>query len=144
MSTDGRVFFHSARAALGGRPRRPDVWAAIAKATGAADLRKTQNFGNPDGGALPAQIGGGYAIGFKRAGGNPLILVVGLDIGEGHLAMETVDVGQPAVRADQVMDRATLKAFVDGATEHLINLFRTDGRYAFTKGKGVFRDPNGP
>ncbi len=144
LSADGRVFFHSARAALGGRPLRPAVWAAIADATGAADLRTTQNFGNPNGGALPARIGGGYAIGFRRAGGNPLILLAGLDIGEAHLAMETVDPGQPAVRADQVVDRTTLKAFVDGATEHLIDLYRSEGRAAFTKVKSVFRDPNGP
>ena len=144
ISTDGRVFFHSAKAALSGRPLKLAVWREIATAAGVAALRTTGRFGIPDGGALPAQIGGGYAVGFRRTGGNPLVIVTGLDIGEAHLAPETVDPGEPEVRADEVVDRATLKAFVDGATEHLISLFRADGRSAFTKVKSVFRNPNGP
>ena len=43
---------------------------------------------------------GGYAVGFRRTGGNPLVIVTGLDIGEAHLAPETVDPGEPEVRAD--------------------------------------------
>ena len=144
VSTDGRVFFHTDRAALSGRPLKAAVWRQIAVATGAAALQTTGRFGNPNGGVLSAQIGGGYAVGFRRSGGNPLILVAGLDIGEAHLAPETVDPGNPEIRADEVVDRATLKAFVDEAAEHLINLYRTDGRSAFTRVKSVFRDPNGP
>ena len=142
ISTEGRVFFHPKNAALSGRPLKPAVWGAIAATTGAAALRTTGAFGKPDGGALPAQLGGGYAVGFM-SGTNPLILVAGLDIGESRLAQETVDPGNPRVRADQVVDRASLKAFVKGATDYVRALYRTDGRRAFTKAKSVLREPNG-
>ena len=144
ISTDGRVFFHAARAALGGRPLKPAVWGAIAAATGAAALRTTGSFSNPDGGALPAQIGGGYAVGFQRAGARPLILVAGLDIGEAHLDTETIDPGDPTVRADQVVDRETLKTFVKEARDYVLTTFRSEGRAAFSQVKSVLRDPNGP
>ena len=144
INTEGRVFFHSKSAVLGGRPLKRPVWAAIAAATGAAALRTTGAFGNPNGGALPAQIGGGYAVGFTRAGGNPLILVAGLDIGEAHLDTETIDPGDPSVRADQVVDRATLKTFVEEATDYVLSTFRSEGRAAFNQVKSVLRDPNGP
>ena len=154
VSTDGRVLFHSKNAGLSGRPLKRAVYGAILRvlgitATTPADVRAalanvvaTGSFPNANGGSI--QGVGGYAVGFRRAGGNPLILVAGLDIGEPHLDEETVDHGDPEVRADEVVNRATLKAFVDGATQHLINLYRTDGRSAFTKAKSVFRDPNGP
>ena len=144
INTEGRVFFHSKSAALGGRPLKRPVWAAIAAATGAAALRTTGAFGNPNGGALPAQIGGGYAVGFTRAGGNPLILVAGLDIGEAHLDTETIDPGDPTVRADQVVDRTTLRTFVNEATDYVLSTFRSEGRAAFNQVKSVLRDPNGP
>ena len=144
INTEGRVFFHSKSAVLGGRPLKRPVWAAIAAATGAAALRTTGAFGNPNGGALPAQIGGGYAVGFTRTGGNPLILVAGLDIGEAHLDTETIDPGDPTVRADQVVDRDTLKTFVNEATDYVLSTFRSEGRAAFNQVKSVLRDPNGP
>ncbi|MCE2451632.1 MAG: hypothetical protein J4F48_02065 [Nitrospinae bacterium] len=144
INTEGRVFFHSDKAALGGRPLKRPVWAAIATATGAAALRTTGNFSNPNGGALPAQIGGGYAVGFRRAGGDPLILVAGLDIQEAHLDTETIDPGDPTVRADEVVDRATLKTFVNEATNYVLTTFRSEGRAAFNQVKSVLRDPNGP
>ncbi len=144
INTEGRVFFHSKSAALGGRPLKRPVWAAIAAATGAAALRTTGAFGNPNGGALPAQIGGGYAVGFTRAGGNPLILVAGLDIGEAHLDTETIDPGDPTVRADEVVNRATLKTFVEEARDYVLRTFRSEGRAAFNQVKSVLRDPNGP
>ncbi|MDE0330536.1 MAG: autotransporter domain-containing protein [Nitrospinae bacterium] len=144
ISTEGRVFFHAARAALGGRPLKRPVWQAIAAATGAAALRTTGSFGNPNGGALPAQIGGGYAVGFQRAGASPVILVAGLDIGEAHLDTETIDPGDPTVRADEVVDRATLKTFVKEARDYVLTTFRSEGRAAFTQVKSVLRDPNGP
>ena len=144
LSPDGRLLFHSGNVALSGRLLKPDVWGAIAAATGAAALRTTGAFGSPDGGALPAQIGGGYAVGFKRTvGGAMIITAAGLDIGESHLAQETVDPGNPPVRADQVVDRATLKTFVTGAANYVGGLLRTGGRVAFEQVKSVLREPNG-
>ena len=144
LSTDGRVLFHSKNVALSGRPLKPAVWKAIAAATGAAALRTTGDFGNPEGGALPAQIGGGYAVGFKRtAGVSTFIMTAGLDIGESHLSEETVDPGNPRVRADQVVDRASLKTFVTGAAAYVGELLREGGRGALAKAKSVLREPNG-
>ncbi len=142
MSPKGRVFFHSNNGALSGRQLKPAVWRTIAAATGAADLPATGNFGRPDGGHLSAT--GGYAVGYKRVSGNPLILVAGLDIGESHLTDEDTVAGDPDVRADEVVDRASLKAFVKGAEEYVLGLFRTDGREAFTRAKSALRDPDGP
>ena len=143
VSPQGRVFFHSNDAALSGRQLKPAVWGEIAAATGVRDLRTTGNFGRPNGGPLP-QIGG-YAVGFKRiVVGTPLVLVAGLDIQESHLEDEVVDPGDPEVRADEVVDRASLKAFVNGAMDYVLGLFQEDGREAFTKAKSVLRDENGP
>ncbi len=145
MTTDGRVLLHSGNMALSGRPLKAAVWRAIAAATGAAALGTTGAFGKPDGGALPAEVGGGYAVGFKRTqGGATFILVAGLDIGKSDLAPETVDPGNPPIRADQVVDRATLKTFVKGAKDYVLQLYRTEGRSAFSKAKSVLRDPKGP
>ncbi len=143
ISLDGRVIFHSGNMALSGRPLKAAVWRAIAAATGAAALGTTGAFGKPAGGALP---GGGYAVGFKRTvGGGTGILVAGLDIRESqHLAPETVDPGDPPIRADQVVDRATLKTFVNGAKDYVLQLYRTEGHGAFVKAKSVLRDLNGP
>ena len=144
MSPKGRVFFHSKDGALSGRQLKPAVFGAIAAATGVSDLPATGSFGRPDGGHLSAT--GGYAVGYKRdsGGGNPLILVAGLDIGESHLVDEDTVAGDPDVRADEVVDRASLKAFVKGAEEYVLGLFRTDGREAFTRAKSALRDPGGP
>ncbi|MCY3824238.1 MAG: hypothetical protein OXG62_10270, partial [Nitrospinae bacterium] len=154
VSIDGRVFFHSAMASLSGRPLNRAVYGAILRALGItattpADVRaalagvvQTGSFPNTDGGAV--QGVGGYAVGFRRTGGNPLILVAGLDIGESHLGTETIDPGSPQVRADQVVNRATLQAFVEGATQYVIDRFQSEGRAAFTQVKSVLRDPAGP
>ena len=143
ISTEGRVFFHSDSARLSGRPLKRAVWAAIAAATGAAALRTTGAFGSPSGGPLPAQIGGGYAVGLQHEGSSPFILVAGLDIGEAHLDTETIDPGDPTVRADQVVDRTTLKAFVKEARDY-VESYRAQGRATFTQVKSALRDPSGP
>ena len=154
VSLDGRLFFHSARASLSGRPLSIPVYGAILRALGItattpADIRTalanvatTGSFPNANGGAV--QGIGGYAVGFRRTGGNPLILLAGLDIGESHLGTETIDPGSPDVRADEVVDRETLQAFVEGATQYVVDRYQSEGRAAFTQVKSVLRDPAGP
>ena len=141
MSPTGRVFFHSKDGALSGRQLKPAVRRAIAAATGLENMGATVSFRRPDGGDLSTI--GGYAVGYRR-GANPLILVAGLDIGESDLVDEDAVAGDPDVRADEVVDRASLKAFVKGAQEYVLELFRTDGREAFTRAKSALRDPDGP
>ena len=77
--------------------------------------------------------------------GSPAILVAGFDLQEAHLVQEDPDPGDvPAVTASDVVDRETLKAFVDGAIAYFINTFDAEGYEGAVRTKRVFRDPNGP
>ena len=141
----GRVEIHAGNMAFGGRKVREDVFMAVAAAAGFDPA--TQMFTNPDGGALPEALGG-YAVGMHVDFGGipfPLIMTAGLDIQETHLVHEIFDPADaPAVTASEVVDRETLKAFVNGAIEHFGNLLATGGIGALTKSRAVFRDEMGP
>ena len=141
----GRVEIHAGNMAFGGRKVRDDVFMAVAAATGFDPA--TQMFTNPDGGALPDQLGG-YAVGMHVDFGGipfPLIMTAGLDLQETHLVHEVFDPADaPEVTASEVVDRETLKAFVNGAIEHFGNLLATGGIGALTKSRAVFRDEMGP
>ena len=141
----GRVEIHAGNMAFGGRKVREDVFMAVAAATGFDPATRT--FTNRDGGALPEELGG-YAVGMHIDFGGlpfPLIMTAGLDIQETHLVHEIFDPADaPAVTASEVVDRETLKAFVNGAIEHFGNLLATGGIGALTKSRAVFRDEMGP
>jgi hypothetical protein len=141
----GRVEIHAGDMAFGGRKVREDVFMAAAAAAGYNP--DTQTFTNPDGGALPEELGG-YAVGMHVGFGPiqfPLILTAGLDLQETHLVPEVFDPADaPAVTASDVVDRETLKAFVNGAIDRLGELFVTEGFGGLTKGRAVFRAENGP
>ena len=141
LTPGGRVNFHSGDMAFGGRKIRDDVFVHIAVAAG---LDMNGMFTNPDGGALPKELGG-YAVGFRPLGLISFILVAGLDLRESHLEPVVHDPADaPVVTASDVVDRETLKAFVNGAIEHLGNLFEMEGFDALTKARAVFRDERGP
>ena len=141
LTPGGRVNFHSGDMAFGGRKIRDDIFVQIAVAAG---LDMNAMFTNPDGGALPEELGG-YAVGFRPLGLISFILVAGLDLQESHLEPVVHDPADtPQVTASEVVDRPTLKAFVNGAIEHLGNLFETEGFDALTKARAVFRDERGP
>ena len=77
----------------------------------------------------------------------PVILLAGIDLAEPHLVPvsdEDIDYGAPAVAADEVVDRTTLKAFVEAAEGHIINYLDAGDLSARSKAKIAFRDPNGP
>ena len=141
----GRVEIHAGNMAFGGRKVREDVFMAVAAAAGFDPATRT--FTNPDGGALPEALGG-YAVGMHVDFGGipfPLIMTAGLDIQDTHLVHEIFDPADvPAVTASEVVDRETLKAFVNGAIEHFGNLLATGGIGALTKSRAVFRDEMGP
>ncbi len=141
----GRVEIHAGNMAFGGRKIREDVFMAIAAATGFDP--ETQMFTKPDGGALPEELGG-YAVGMHVSFGTiqfPLILTAGLDLQETHLVHEVFDPADaPEVTASEVVNRETLKAFVNGAIDRLGELFVTEGFGGLTKGRAVFREENGP
>ena len=130
---DGNVYFHSGNVALGGRQLREDVFQGIAASTGVS----------PEGGALPPPLRG-HAVGYTTFG-FPFILLAGLDVQESHLEPVVFDPGDaPAVTASDVVDRETLKAFVNGAIEYLAQLLETGGPSAFSRSRSVFRDESGP
>ena len=141
----GRVEIHAGNMAFGGRKVREDVFMAIAAAAGWDPT--TQTFTKRDGGALPEDLGG-YAVGIHVRFGQlqfPFIMTAGLDVQETHLVHEVFDPADaPEVTASEVVDRETLKAFVNGAIEHFGNLLATGGIGALTKSRAVFRDEMGP
>ncbi len=141
----GRVEIHAGNMAFGGRKVREDVFMAIAAATGFDP--ETQMFTKPDGDVLPEELGG-YAVGMHVSFGPiqfPLIMTAGLDLQETHLVHEVFDPADaPEVTASEVVDRESLKAFVNGAIDRLGELFATEGLGGLTKAKAVFREENGP
>ena len=149
LTLDGRVLLHGQDMSTGGRPLQDAVYGGILGALG-IDLRDpgtipaqlgrvfaNRAFPNADGGALP---GGGYAVGYF--GGNiPYILLAGLDLREAHFKEDTVDPGDPEVSADEVVDRATLKRFVNGAIDYLLELYRTNPAGTIGIARSVLRRP---
>ena len=71
----------------------------------------------------------------------PFLLLTGFDLQRFHLAKEEIDYGDPAVTAMDVMDRESLKAFVNEAGRYCIGL---QGRDDIDRAKIALRDPNGP
>ncbi len=136
---DGRVNFHAKDMSLSGRRLDPDIFKQIVDATGGYDLNAGE-FHDPDGGAVL----GGHAVGYFSPVGTgrhfPFILLVGVELQESHLAQETADnVGRPEVGAEKVVDRETLKAFVNGAISHFIELSSKNRGEAMALARSVFR-----
>ena len=124
-----RVLFHAKDLGLAGRLVDPAVAGAIL--AGAASDPAA-------GGPVPAI--GGYAALY-----GPFIMVSGLDLHEAHMAPNVVDSDHvPDVTASEVVNRATLKAFVNGAIDRVTELFAAEGFDATTTLRGEFRDENGP
>ena len=157
LTPDGRVFVHAKDMSLSGRQLSPVVYGAILHAVGigqAALADPIAAFGAAaagDGGpfdvaALPGASG--YATVYYS--GNlrlPILLLAGIDLAEPHLVPvgdEDIDYGEPAVAAGEVVDRTTLRAFVEAAEGHIIKLLDAGDLSARSKAKIAFRDANGP
>ena len=157
LAPNGRVFLHAKNMALSGRLLNPRIFAAILTSLGVPQT----DLSNPTTvlthlarlageGGLSAPIDAGiagapaHASAYISAAGTPLILLAGFDLNARHLAPEPIDYGDPSIRAQDVVDRATLKAFVANAIEQFKELGRTGGRDGISKAKVAFRDPNGP
>ncbi|MYA97631.1 MAG: hypothetical protein F4X91_14630, partial [Nitrospinae bacterium] len=148
LTLDGRVLLNGQDMSTGGRPLQDAVYGGILGALG-IDLRDPSTipaqlgqvfanraFPNADGGALP---GGGYAVGYGTT--IPYILLAGVDLQEAHFKEDTVDPGDPDVSADEVVDRATLKRFVNGAIDYLLELYRTNPAGAIGIARSILRNP---
>ena len=152
LTGDGTVAFHSDNMAFGGKQLREEVFLPIVAATGLAastDPNIGGMFTNPDGGALPEELGG-YAVGYQyppppapqRA---PFILLAGFDIQETHLRPIVFDpAAAPEVTASDVVDRETLKAFVNGVIDFLRDLYTREGINSLVKMRGILREEAGP
>ena len=128
LTPDGRLLVHAKDMALSGRQLHPAIYGAVLQALGIspADLTSPAAFLA----AFSAAAAGdgawfdipnvpdasGYAFAYLSASFRaPLVMLAGFDLDPSHLAPEQVDFGDPAVTASDVVDRATLKAFVTQA-----------------------------
>ena len=155
LTPDGRVFEHAKSMALSGRKLHPSIYGAILQALGidptsladpAAAFAAFAAAAAGNGGSfnVPNVPGAsGYAAVFTA---NPQIpiLLAGFEIDESHLAEEEIDYGNPSITAAEVVDRRTLKAFVNEAIKYFFSVLETNDPAAISKLRIALRDPNGP
>ena len=154
LTPDGRVFVHAKDMSLSGGLLNQMTYGAILKALGIDPATLT----NPaaaqaafmsavmgNGGQFNVGADAGYATAyFSTELRSPIVLLAGFDLDESHLVDEQVDHRQPAVTARDVVDRATLKAFVTAAGEYFVELMESGDPSAVAQAKITLRDPNGP
>ena len=157
LTPDGRVFIHAKDMSLSGRQLKRSIYGGILQALGinpadladpaaaraafvAAEAGNGGSFGIPD---VPGARG--YASVFTSLSfATPVVVLAGFDLNATHLAAEQIDYGDPAVTAADVVDRATLKAFVTEAGNYFIELLKTGDPAAKSKARIALSDPNGP
>ena len=160
LTLDGRVLVHTQDMALSGRLLHPVIYGAILHALGIdpaalTDLAAIQAAfaaaAAGDGGLFDvAGVPGasGYATVYLSVNlRQPIVLLVGFDLSESHLVPisdEAIDYGDPPITARDVVDRATLKAFVTAAGEYVLELLESGDLAVVSKARIAFRDPNGP
>ena len=157
LTHDGRVNVHAKDMSLSGRKLRPSVYGGILRAlgidpavlgdraAGRAAFAEAEA-GNGSSFDIPGVPGAsGYASAYTSLSfRTPAVLLAGFDLNATHLAAEQIDYGDPAVTAADVVDRATLKAFVTEAGNYFMELVKTGDPAAVSKARIAMRDPNGP
>ena len=134
MTLKGTLVLHGQNLLLSGGVVDSTMFQTISAAAAASQA----------GGGFTINDDDGYAVSYFSADGSPGILIAGLDIQESHLVEDAVDPGDPpAVTARDVNDRASLKAFVNGAAEYALDLYETQGIDASLRIKRAFRDTTG-
>ena len=174
LTLDGRVYLHSKNMAFSGRLLNPAIYGAILSGLGVsptvlANLVSpdpavfAQAFGalmgtlkqEPDGafdasvpipGLSPGIPGasGHAAVYISAELGSPIVLLAGFDLDASHVVEEAIDYGDPAITAEEVVDRESLKAFVTQAGEWFLELLKSADAGAASKARIALRDPNGP
>ena len=173
LRADGRIILHAKTMTLSGRLLNPRILAAILSSLGVertvladmasgdpavrgAALRTALQtlVRRPDASFDAAAAGPGGQSGIPGASGHaavytsanlgiPIIVVAGFDVDESHLATETIDFGDPEITAADVVDRETLRAFVNQAGAfYIASAQEQNGDHLRTK--NAMRDPNGP
>ena len=173
LTAEGRVRIHANDMALSGRLLKPRIYFEILSSLG-VPATVLANLVSPDSSTVaqaqaaiiatlsqepdaafdatgPSAVGPGipgaagyasvYISGVRTF---PIILLAGFELDASHLAQETVDYGDPAITAKEVVDRETLKAFVAEAGKYFSRLQGTGVQGAVLKAKIALRDPNGP
>ena len=124
-----RILFHASHMAHAGRLVKPEMAGAILLAA-SSDVA----------GGAPVPGLGGHAVLYGL-----FVLVVGLDLQEPHLDPHFIDSHYiPQVTAREVVDRASLKVFVNEAIHYLGQLVETHGFDSAHVARAALRDPNGP
>ena len=157
LTPDGRVNVQAKDMSLSGRLLKPSIYVGILGALGidpavlanrpaARAAFAAAEAGNGGPFDIPGVPGAsGYAVVYTSISfGTPAVLLAGLDLNDTHLATEQIDYGDPAVTAVDVVDRATLKAFVTEAGNYFMDLVRTGDPSEISKARVAMRDPNGP
>ena len=160
LTPDGRVWVHTKDMSLSARQLTPVIYSAVLAALGidpaaltdpaAAQAAFTATAAG-DGGPfnLPDIPGAsGYAVVSQSVVlQSRTVLLAGFDIKESHLVLiseEDIDYGAPAITARDVVDRATLQAFVTAAGEYIVEFLESDDLAALSKARIALRDPTGP
>ena len=129
-----RVLLHASTMALGGRLIKPEIAGAIMLA---ASSGLSPN-GVSSGGSVPGLGGHALLLG-------PFVMLVGLDLQEPHLDPEVTDSHYvPQVTAREVVDRASVKVFVNEAIDYIGQLSEAHGLEAAQIARATLRDPDGP
>ena len=157
LTPDGRVFVHAKDMSLSGGLLNPLIYGAVLQELGispadltnpaaarAAFVRAIAGDGGPfDVPGIPGASG--YATAYFSANFNsPIVLLAGFELDRTHLVEEEIDYGDPAVTARDVVDRATLKAFVTQAGEYFVKIQESGDLVASQQARIALRDPNGP
>ena len=163
--TPDRIFFHAKAMALSGRQLNPMIYGAILRALGInpADLADPATAQAAFAGAAAGNGGSFNVPNVPGASGYvtvypspnlpiPIVLLAGFDLNSSHVVEEDINYGTPAITARDVVDRATLKAFVTQAGNYFlaaqqggdIAAQRGGDIAALSKARIALRDPNGP
>ena len=174
LTPDGRVFVHAKDMSLSGGLLNPLIYGEILSALGVspADMANAASpdpataglafrailarlSQEPDAAFDATVPAPGVRPGIPGASGyaavynstelrSPIVLLAGFDLDESHLVDEQIDHRQPAVTARDVVDHATLKAFVTAAGDYFKELMESGDPAAVSQAKIALRDPNGP
>ena len=157
LTPDGRVFVHAKDMSLSGGLLNPLIYGAVLQALGIdpAVLRDPGAFlpaftaaiaGNGGPFDVPGIPGAsGYATAYFSTNFNsPIVLLAGFEVGRTHLAEEQIDFPDPVITARDVVDRATLKAFVTQAGEFFVEIQESGDLTRSQQARIALRDPNGP
>ena len=159
LTPDGRVLFHSTQMALSGGLLNPVIYLEILSGLGVsrAELANpaavfAKLLQEPHGQFDATAPVHGLRPGIPGASGHasvyvsgslqhPILVLTGFDLQRSHLVREEIDYGDPAVTAKDVVDRETLRAFVNEAGRYSIGLQGSDD---IAKARIALRDPEGP